>query len=182
MANSTILQLPSIALGLSGTEQLECVVVGPTGSPLYSARLSSSQLAALGGPQGPTGPTGPGVGATGPTGATGPPGSAGTNPGVATDSPSGTENDYSVGGTMGPTIGFIDLSPIGTCNITGLAAGYDTQLVIITNLTANSLTLNALNSGSTSANQFRMGFDLTLTQFNSQSFEYSLTIGKWIPA
>lgn len=181
MSNATIMNLPSV-LSAAGTEQMECVVVGPNGAPVYSGRLSTAAIAALGGPQGPTGSPGPAGGPTGPQGPTGPVGPAAGGSGVATDSPAGTQNDYSVAGTMGPLIGFVDLSPTGACNITGLQAGYDTQFVIVTNLTGNQLILNGLNNGSQPANQFRMGNDLILTQNNSQSFEYSLTIGKWVPA
>jgi hypothetical protein len=86
-----------------------------------------------------------------------------------------------VAGGMGATIAFIDLTPSATCNITGLEAGFDGQSVIITNLSATyTLTLNALNSGSTTTNQFRMVEDLVLAQNNGQAFKYSATIGKWV--
>jgi hypothetical protein len=82
---------------------------------------------------------------------------------------------------MGSTITFIDLTPSGACNITGLIAGFDGQFVTITNLSATiSLTLDALNAGSTSTNQFRLVGNLALGQYNSASFRYSATIGHWI--
>jgi hypothetical protein len=81
---------------------------------------------------------------------------------------------------MGSTIGFADLSPTGACTITGLLAGFDGQLVTITNLTANALTLTALDSNSTSANQFRLVGSFTLGQNNGITFRYSTTIGHWV--
>jgi hypothetical protein len=74
----------------------------------------------------------------------------------------------------------MDLTPTATCNITGVTAGFDGQVLTITNLSAFVLTLNALNSGSSAANQFRMVSDLNLAQNNGQTFEYSVTIGKWV--
>lgn len=101
--------------------------------------------------------------------------------GVAVDAPSGTQNNYTVGGEFNPLIGFIDITPIANCNITGLQAGVDGQLVIITNLSPNfTATLNALNGGSLLANQFRMVADFILPQNNGKSFKYSATIGKWV--
>jgi hypothetical protein len=93
---------------------------------------------------------------------------------------SGANNDYTAGGLMGPTIGFLDLAPTANCNITGLAAGTDGQQVTISNLTTFSVTLNALNGGSTSANRLRMVADTILGQNNGQTFRYSVTIGNWV--
>jgi hypothetical protein len=74
MANVTIPMLPQ-AVSLTGTEQMEAVQSGGV-----SVRVTTAQIAALGGPTGPLGPTGPSgtgpTGATGPTGSTGPAGSA----------------------------------------------------------------------------------------------------------
>jgi hypothetical protein len=159
MATKTILQLTQAVGGLTGFEQLEAAQPTslPNGQPGWaSIRVTSAQIAAL----------------------------AATilNPtGVASASPTVGESDnYSVGGEMGPTIGFLELTPAGICNITGLIAGFDGQVVVITNLSTFNMTLNALNSGSLSANQFRMVSDFTLIQNDSKSFKYSATIGKWI--
>lgn len=74
MGNVTIPMLPQ-AIGLIGDEQIEIVQAG------VSARVTLTQVAALGGPTGPPGggPTGP----TGPTGTFGPTGPAGPNTAVS---------------------------------------------------------------------------------------------------
>lgn len=92
----------------------------------------------------------------------------------------GANHNYTVSGLMGPTIGFLELTPAGNCNITGIIAGFDGQLIIITNLSANTLTLNALNAGSVAANQFRMNADITAAQNTGYPFKYSVQIGKWV--
>jgi hypothetical protein len=103
--------------------------------------------------------------------------------GVASDSPSGTLNNYTVAGGMGPTIGFVELTPTTNTVITGLVAGTDGQLVVITNLSGTyTVTLNALSGSSSSANQFRMVGNLSLGQNNGQLFKYSATIGLWVAA
>jgi hypothetical protein len=158
MATATILQLPQAVGGLLGTEQCEAAqpTTLPNGQPGFvSIRLTTAQIAALAA-------------------------ASKTPSGLITGIPSGTQNDYTVGGQMGPAVGFIDLSPTAPCNITGLAAGIDGQLVVITCLTAFATTLNALNAGSLAANRFRMASDAILTQNNGRSFKYSATIGLWV--
>jgi hypothetical protein len=152
MATTTILQLVQ-ALGLTGGEQLEAVQNG------VSVRISIQQiLAILPYIITPIGPTAVLVGAP--------------NPG---------ENDnYNVNGQMGPTVGFVDLTPTAACNITGLQAGFDGQMVTITNRTTFQVTLNALNVGSLAVNQFRMVGDFILPQYNGKSFKYSATLGLWV--
>jgi|SRR6185312_947976 len=150
MATATILQLPQ-ANSLTGAESVEMVQNG------RSVRGTSAQVASLGSDISPTGPIGV----------------------VAAVPANGANNDYAPTG-FGPTSGFLDLTPAGAANITGLTAGYDGQLVVITNLSANVLTLNTLNGASQTANQFRMVADIILGQNNSQAFKYSATIGKWV--
>lgn len=150
MATATILQLPQ-AQSLTGSESVEMVQAGA------SVRATSAQVASLGGSVSPTGPTGviqglPAVGAN--------------------------DNYFPTG--FGATTGFLDLTLVGVSNITGLIAGYDGQIVTITNLSTHELTLNALNAGSQVANQFRMPADFILTQNNGKTFKYSATIGKWV--
>lgn len=100
---------------------------------------------------------------------------------VAADTPSGAQNNYTVNGQMGPTIGFIELSPTANCNITGLEAGFDGQIALITNLVNTAtVTLNALNSASAGLNRFRLPANRDLTQYNSQAFKYSAAIGLWV--
>jgi Collagen triple helix repeat (20 copies) len=159
---------PTGATGIEGP-------TGPTGTP-----------GTPGGPTGPTGATGPGGasgGPTGPTGIEGPTGPTGP-PGDLTAvidavPASGANNNYAPAGFVATT-GFLDLTPTAVCNITGLTAGADGQIVTITNLSTFNMTLNARNSGSTGANQFRMAADQILTQYNSRTFKYSVTIGQWV--
>lgn len=150
MGTATILQLPQ-AQSLTGAEAVEMVQNGT------SVRGTSAQIASLGATISPTGPVGV----------------------VDAVPATGGNNDYAPTG-FGATTGFLELTPAGVANITGLTAGYDGQLVVITNLSANSLTLNALNGSSQSANQFRMVGDIILSQYNGQAFKYSATIGKWV--
>lgn len=152
MATATILQLPQ-AVSLTGGEQIESIQNGA------STRLTVAQiLAILPYIITPIGPTA-----------------------VITGVPNaGANNNYTVNGQMGPAVGFVDLTPTAVCNITGLEAGFDGQMVTITNLSTYAMTLNALNSGSLAANQFRMAADFILTQNNSKSFKYSATLAIWV--
>jgi len=159
MATATILQLVQAVGGLTGLEQFEAVqpTMLPNGQPGWlSIRLSSAQIAAL---------------AAMATGATG----------VAAAVPApGANNNYTASALMKPSIGFLELTPTAVCNITGIQAGVDGQIVIITNLSAFAMTLNALNGGSAAPNQFRMAADFILTQNNGKAFKYSATIGLWV--
>ena len=160
MSTSTILQLTQAVCGLTGAEQIELAqpTLLPNGQPGYaSIRATVAQIVVLAGLAVPTGPVG-----------------------VATAVPaSGANNNYNPVG-YGIATGFLELTPGAICNITGLLAGFNGQIVTITNLSAFAMTLNALNAGSLAANQFRLPADMILTQNNSQSFKYSTTIGKWI--
>lgn len=150
MATATILQLPQ-AQSLTGAEAVEMVQNGA------SVRGTSAQVASLGSSISPTGPTGV----------------------VEAVPVTGANNNYAPSG-FGATTGFLELTPAGIANISGLLAGYDGQIVTITNLSAYLLTLNALNGGSLVANQFRMAADADLTQYNGRTFKYSATIGLWV--
>jgi hypothetical protein len=150
MATATILQLLQ-AQGLTGAESVEAV------QNRTSVRVTVAQIASLGAQISPTGPTGV----------------------VEAVPATGANNDYAPSG-FGATSGFLELTPTGVANITGLLAGYDGQLITITNLSAYALTLNALNGGSQAANQFRMVADAILGQNNGKSFKYSATIGLWV--
>jgi len=158
MATTTILQLPQ-ALSLTGAELVELAVpvVLPGGVQGWaSERGTTAQFAAL--IQTITGPTG-----------------------VLYAAPAvGANNDYNAAGAMGPSIGFLELTPTANCNLTGLKAGLDGQVITVTNLSLFNMTLNSLNSGSQAANQFRMVSDFSLVRNDSKSFKYSATIGKWI--
>lgn len=159
MATSSIPQLTQV-VSLTGSELMEIAQQqgsGPT-AVWASRRMTALQLIALIEVLGSTGPTG-----------------------VTAVAPSVGENDnWTASGLMGPTIGAIDMSPIGNCNITGLQAGFDGQIVVLTNLTTFTVTLNALSVSSLSTNQFRMSADLQLAQNNGQAFKYFAGIGKWV--
>jgi len=150
MGTVTVLQLAQ-ATSLTGAEALELVQNGA------SVRTTTGQVASLGADISPTGPTGV----------------------VVAVPATGANNDYFPSG-FGATTGFLDLNPAGNCNITGILAGYDGQLLTVTNISANTVTLNALNGGSQSANQLRMAADAILPQNNGRTFKYSQTIGKWV--
>lgn len=93
----------------------------------------------------------------------------------------GAHNDYNPAG-FGPTTGFLDLSPTADANITGIMAGGDGQQLIVTNLSAHNLTLNALNAGSNITNRLRIVADLTLGTNNSARFVYSVALALWVNA
>jgi hypothetical protein len=105
-----------------------------------------------------------------------------TPSGVTSDAPAaGAHNDYAPTG-YGVTTGFLEVTPAGAANLTGLLAGFNGQIVTISNLSGNNLTLNALNGGSAANNQFRLPFDLILSQNNSQTFRYLKgSVNKWVP-
>lgn len=101
---------------------------------------------------------------------------------LSTTIPSGSSNNYNAGGNFTISVGVLDIDPqAGNATITGLAAGYDGQRVIITNINAsNSLILAALNGGSSAANQLRLPADITLLQYGSLTLQYSTGAGKWL--
>lgn len=99
---------------------------------------------------------------------------------VAAVPATGVNNNYAPTG-FGAICGFLDLTSSGVSNITGLLAGFHGQIVIISNLSANNLTLNSLNAGSLAANRFRLPFDTILTQNSSKAFRYNSTVALWVP-
>jgi hypothetical protein len=89
----------------------------------------------------------------------------------------GSTNDLALTNTA---VAFIEATANASgSTLTGLAGGGDGQVVTITNVSANTLTLAAL-TGSSSGNQFRLPTDMTLLQNQSMSFKYSSTIAKWV--
>jgi hypothetical protein len=118
MSNSTIPMLPQ-AVGLNGQEQMEAVQAG------VSVRVTTEQIANLGGPTGPTGagptgPTGP-IGNIGPTGAFGgPTGPTGPTGGAGINGPTGPTGAF--GGPTGPT-GLGATGPTGAGGPTGPTGG-----------------------------------------------------------
>jgi hypothetical protein len=103
----------------------------------------------------------------------------------------GANNDFNPGGvpawpgTLASPYGRLDLVPVAACNLTGLKAGLDGQLVIIRNATAIGsgilITLNNLNGGSLAANQFSYLADFTLPPGDAQTMVYYAgSINKWV--
>lgn len=96
---------------------------------------------------------------------------------------SGTSNDFDPGSGWPSNYGRLDLDPSsGNATLTGLIAGADGQLVMLTNIDPSyTLTLAALNSGSSSANQFRCVGDLTLVPYDAVlACYYKGTVNKWV--
>lgn len=72
-------------------------------------------------------------------------------------------------------------SGAGVCNLTGLAAGLDGQLLWVTNTGANAVTLNSENAGSTITNRFKGSDDLTIQPNDSLLIYYDTAIGAGTP-
>lgn len=70
----------------------------------------------------------------------------------------------------------------GDANWTGLLAGTDAQLLILTNLDAvNTLTLNAQNAASTAANRFLASGDYLIPSGNSLLLcYYAGSVNRWV--
>jgi hypothetical protein len=78
--------------------------------------------------------------------------------------------------------GFLDCSTAaGIATLTGMLAQFDGQIVTVTNLGPNLLTLTALAGTSLAANQFRLAANIGLITNSSYTLRYSSTIGKWVP-
>ena len=90
--------------------------------------------------------------------------------------PAGQSNNVS----LGLAVGFLDVSAPSVANVTGIAAGFDGQELIVTNTGAAQVTINALNAGSAAANQIRLPFDFVLTQNNSIFLKYSASLNLWV--
>lgn len=90
----------------------------------------------------------------------------------------GTTNDLAL--TLG--VGVLDVTANAAgSTLTGAAAGYDGQELTISNLHASGPLTLAARTGSSAANQFRLASDLTLLQYMSQTFKYSVALTVWIP-
>lgn len=68
----------------------------------------------------------------------------------------------------------------GDAIFTGMTAGADGQLMVVTNGAANLLTLADENGGSLTANQFYGVTDISLPSRGSQLLSYSGTLFKWV--
>lgn len=91
--------------------------------------------------------------------------------------PAGQTNNFAILSTTG----FIEINTAaGNVDLSGLTPGFDGQVLTISNVGANLLTILALNGGSAAANQFRFPFDTAITQNGGVTVRYSLALGKWI--
>lgn len=74
-------------------------------------------------------------------------------------------------------------APAGNANVTGLLAGTDGQLGMLTSEdAANTITLNALNAGSLPANRFLYAVDIILPPGASKMVCYDGTSALWLIA
>lgn len=78
-------------------------------------------------------------------------------------------------------IGFLDIDTSdGAATITGIVAQRDGQIIVVSCVGSNPLTIAALDSGSSAGNQIRASSDLTLLQWDSLTLRYSAQIEKWV--
>lgn len=101
---------------------------------------------------------------------------------LAYASPAGASNNVAPGGGF-PTnkSRLVVTLAAGDANWTGLVAGSDGQLLLLTNAdAANSLTLNASNAGSVAANRFLYQFDIVLGPGVSKLLCYDATLANWL--
>jgi hypothetical protein len=68
----------------------------------------------------------------------------------------------------------------GVATITGIAAGSNGQLCVVTNQGSNDLTLAVQSGSSTAANRLYGVTDLTLPAFGSKLLSYSTTLSRWV--
>jgi hypothetical protein len=94
--------------------------------------------------------------------------------------PSGIFNNYNPAG-FGIGVGRLDIdTTLGNIELTGLAAGADAQLLIVTNTGPNVLLLDPLNGASIAANQFRILGQMALVQNDAMLLCYSGgSVAKW---
>lgn len=115
------------------------------------------------------------------------PGGGGGGGGVGTyleDAPTaGVHNNYAPAG-FGATVGRLDIdTTAGDVELTGLLAGNDAQLLIVTNIGANNLILDPLNAGSLAANQFRLVGQMYAAQYDAILLcYYAGSVNKWCMA
>lgn len=96
---------------------------------------------------------------------------------------SGTSNDFDPGSGWPSGFGRLDLDPSsGNATLTGLIAGADGQLVMLTNIDPTyTLKLAAQNSLSSAANRFRIVGDLVLVPEDSvMACYYAGNVNRWI--
>jgi hypothetical protein len=103
---------------------------------------------------------------------------------LAANTASGSTNDFNPSG-FGSTVNRLDLDPnAGNSTLTGLIAGVDNQIVLISNVDAtNSLTLSNQDAGSAAANRFRASDSFTLLPGGAiWIVYYAGTVNRWVIA
>jgi hypothetical protein len=91
--------------------------------------------------------------------------------------PAGPSNNVA----LGAKYGFLDVTLAGDGSITGIAAGFDGQELIVTNVSAHNLTLVPLSGLSVATNRIRLvAPGTTLPQYDSLYMRYSTTLGLWV--
>lgn len=90
----------------------------------------------------------------------------------------GTSNNVSV--TVASVSRVLVETSAGDATFTGITAGTDGQLMVVTNEGPSLLTLADQNGGSTSANQLYGVTDITLPAKGSQLLSYSGNLTKWV--
>lgn len=93
----------------------------------------------------------------------------------------GSTNDYNPSG-FGSTVNRLDIdTTAGDATLTGLIAGIDNQILIISNIGANLLTLSNQDAGSAAANRFRASDSFTLVSGGSIWVTYYAgTVTRWV--
>jgi hypothetical protein len=98
--------------------------------------------------------------------------------GVVVVAAAGQSNDVVVDVTIVSRV--LVTTTAGDATFTGITAGSDGQLMVVTNQGSNLLTLADQNVGSSSANQFYGVTDITLPAKGSQLLSYSGNLSKWV--
>lgn len=94
---------------------------------------------------------------------------------------SGNVNDYSPTGFAAASTLRID-GGAADRTITGLAGGSDGRIITITNIgSTNNLILSDADAGSTAANRFQIGGNITLAPNGSMTLRYDATSSRWRP-
>jgi len=91
--------------------------------------------------------------------------------------PAGATNDLAITSRTG----FLELSANAAgSDLTGLAGGFNGQIVVATNVSVNPLTFKSL-TGSAAGNQFRLPADITVLQYGHITFRKSTALNVWVP-
>lgn len=88
-----------------------------------------------------------------------------------------TQNDYNPTGLSSATI--IKASSDASRSVTGLVGGADGRVIIFSNVGSNDIILENEDAGSTAANRFAIGGDVTLTAGNTATLFYDTGTTRW---